>query len=103
MKSYEAMFIFRPGLTEDQQKALVDKMENVLKDNQAEIRSSETFGRRALAYEVNKQKEGLYYLIEFSSKPGSNVVGNLKNACKINEDVIRVLVLSKQAQKPSAG
>ena len=94
MQAYEAMFIFRPDLEEERQKKLIGELENVLKQNQATIENSNIFGRRSLAYELNKCKEGFYYLMNFSAA-GEAVIPNLKRACKINEDVLRLLVIKR--------
>lgn len=95
MPAYEAMFIFRPDLEEEKQKKLVGELENILRQNQAELEHSGLFGRRSLAYEINKFKEGLYYLMNFSAS-GEAVIPNLKRACKINENVLRLLVVKKK-------
>jgi len=95
--AYEAMIIFRPGLGEEEQKARVSEVENILKENQAALQSSQVFGKRRLAYEINKYKEGLYYLINFSASGGA-AVSRLKAACNINENVLRVLVVKKEAK-----
>ena len=97
MSAYEAMFIFRPDLKEEEQKALVAEIENIIKQNQAQIENSQVFGRRQLAYEINKYQEGLYYLINFSTQ-ASAVVAMLKKACGINEKVLRTLVIRKKAK-----
>ena len=94
MPSYEAMFIFKPDLKEEEQKTLVDKLENVLKENQAKIENKQVFGRRRLAYQINKYEEGLYYLINFSAQM-SAVPSKLKHFCNINEDVLRVLIIKR--------
>lgn len=95
MTSYEAMFIFKPDLKEEEQKALTGELENILKENQTKIESSQVFGRRYLAYEINKYKEGLYYLINFSTQD-QPVIAKLKQACNINENVLRTLVIKKR-------
>lgn len=95
MPAYEAMFIFRPGLKDEDQKKLVETLENILKEDQAEIENSRVFGRRKLAYEIDKCKEGLYYLINFSHPTGS-VVSRLKMNCNINEDVLRALIVKRR-------
>ncbi|MBL7084816.1 MAG: 30S ribosomal protein S6 [Candidatus Omnitrophica bacterium] len=98
MAAYEAMFIFKPDLKEEEQKALVDDLENILKENQSEIVNSQVFGRRQLAYEINKHKEGLYYLMDFSTQAGA-VVSKLKRACNINENVLRTLIVKKNSKE----
>ncbi len=94
MSAYEAMFIFKPSLKEEEQKALISELENVLKANQAKIENMQLFGRRHLAYNINKEQEGIYYLINFSAQP-QTVVQSLKHACNINENVLRTLVIRK--------
>jgi len=98
LTSYEAMLIFKPNLKEDQQKALLAELENVLKGEQAEVENRQLFGKRQLAYEINKCKEGLYYLINFSAQAGA-VVSKLKQAVKLNEDILRVLIVKKRAKQ----
>jgi len=93
------MFIFKPGLKEEEQKALIAELESILKQDQGEMQSSQVFGKRRLAYEINKCKEGLYYLINFSAQAGA-VVSRLKVACNINEKVLRVLIIKKKQKKP---
>lgn len=97
MKMYEAMIIFRPGLSEKEQKAEFHKLENLLKEAQAQIANAGVFGKRLLAYEIKKCKEGLYYLIGFSTQDPA-VISKLKKHCSINENILRVLIVKKQAE-----
>ena len=92
--AYEAMFVFQPDLKEEEQKAQAAELENILKQNQATVENAQVFGRRRLAYEINKCKEGFYYLINFSTE-NSAVVAKLKKVCGINENVLRTLVIRK--------
>ncbi|MFH1046373.1 MAG: 30S ribosomal protein S6 [Candidatus Omnitrophota bacterium] len=101
MSAYEAMFIFRPDINEEAHKALVQEMENIIKNNQATITESQMYGRKQLAYEIKKCKEGLYHLINFSALTGV-VPDQLKHACSINESVIRVLILKREEKKLKA-
>lgn len=98
MTSYEAMLIFKPNLKEDQQKALLTELENVLKGEQAKVGNTQLFGKRQLAYEINKCKEGLYYLMNFSTQMGAPV-SKLKQAAKLNENILRVLIVKKRAKQ----
>lgn len=97
MSVYEAMFILRPGLSEEDQNKVVSELEKILKQNQAEITNSQVFGKRQLAYEIKKCREGLYYLIDFSSSSGT-AVAKLKQACIINESVLRVLITKEKVK-----
>ncbi len=94
MSAYEAMVIFKPSLKEEEQKTLVSGLENILKEGQATLEKTQLFGQRQLAYEIDKCQEGLYYLIDFSAQK-EDVVAKLKQACNINENVLRALVIKK--------
>jgi small subunit ribosomal protein S6 len=94
VQAYEAMFIFRPGLKEEEQKALIEGLEKILTENQAKKENSQALGKRYLAYEINKNKEGVYYLLNFSSPTGT-VVSKLNHSCKLNENVLRTLIIKK--------
>ncbi|MCQ9207796.1 MAG: 30S ribosomal protein S6 [Omnitrophica bacterium] len=98
MATYEAMFIFKPNLTEEGQKELTAKLEKLLQENQAVLENSQVFGRRQLAYEIDKQKEGLYYLMNFSSGV-SAVIPKLKYLCNIDENVLRILIVKKESKE----
>ena len=92
MPSYEAMLVLKPALKEEEQKTLLAELENILKENQAEIKNKQLFGRRQLAYELNRCTEGIYYLIDFSAL-APTVVAKLRHACKINENILRVMII----------
>ena len=97
MPAYEALFILKPDLKEEEQKSLIESLENLLKDNKASIEASEVYGKRQLAYEIKKVKEGLYYLIQFTS--GGAVCAKLKHACNVNENVVRLLVTKRDIKR----
>ncbi|MBN3038290.1 MAG: 30S ribosomal protein S6 [Candidatus Omnitrophica bacterium] len=97
MPAYEVMFIFKPELSEEQQQKLVGELENILKENKVNIENSQPYGKRRLAYEIKKSREGLYYLMNFSASDGS-VCKKLNHACNINENILRVLMIKKEAK-----
>lgn len=94
---YEAMIILRPGLSEEEQKTVVGQLEGILQQDKAELKNSQVFAKRQLAYAINNYKEGLYYLINFSTEQGS-VVAKLKKAASINENVLRTLVIKRRGK-----
>ncbi|MBN2096979.1 MAG: 30S ribosomal protein S6 [Candidatus Omnitrophica bacterium] len=102
MPAYEAMFIFKPEINEQEEKLLVTELEKLLKENQANIENSQAYGRRQLAYPINKCSEGIYYLINFSTA-SSDAVPRLKHACKINERILRALVTRTASKEEKNG
>ena len=63
MNKYEIMFIVKPDLEESNIKAVLDSAKNVLESKGAKILEVKEMGQRELAYEINKYKNGYYFLI----------------------------------------
>ena len=67
MRKYEIMYIIRPGVEEEAQKALVERFAGVLTNNGAEIINTKEWGKRRLAYEINDLREGFYMILNVNS------------------------------------
>jgi len=97
LKTYEAVFILTPVLSDAQMKDTVEKFKKVLTDHKAEITSAEHWGLKKLAYPIMQKSTGFYNLIEFTGEPG--VVENLELEFRRDEKVMRFLTtaLNKHA------
>ena len=93
MKRYEIMFIVRSDITEEERKNIVVSLEKTFTDNKAKITLSKEIGQRELAYEIKKCKSGYYYLYNIEAKD-DKAVNEFKRIAKIEENVIRDLVLN---------
>ena len=89
MNNYETVFILTPVLSDAQMKEAVEKIEDVLKSQKAEIVNEENWGLRKLAYPINKKSTGFYQLIEFTANP--SIVDVLETQFRRDERVIRFL------------
>ena len=89
MNHYETVFILTPVLSDDQMKEAVEKFNDVLKANGAEIVNEELWGLRKLAYPIQKKSTGFYVLVEFEGEP--TIVKKLETAFRRDERVIRFL------------
>ena len=89
MNHYETVFILTPVLSDDQMKEAVEKFNDVLKANGAEIVNEELWGLRKLAYPIQKKSTGSYVLVEFEGEP--TIVKKLETAFRRDERVIRFL------------
>lgn len=94
MQAYEAMFIFRPGLQDEEHKGLLGKIEGVLKEQKAESVNIQLFGKRQLAYEIEHCKDGTYYLVNFSAEDNT-IPDKLKHLSAVNEKILRILIVKK--------
>ena len=94
MRNYETMFILKPELEEEAIIAAVARFEDVVKNGGGEVIKTDRWGKRRLAYEVNGNIEGYYLLMNFKAPTG--VAQELDRVLKINDDVIRHLVIKKE-------
>ena len=89
MQLYETIYIVKQDVSADALKAVEEKYESLLKLNKATIDYKENWGFRNLAYKIDNNKKGYYYLIVFNSKP--NAVAEMERNFKIDENIIRFL------------
>ena len=97
VRNYETVFILTPVLNEGQVQETVEKFTQVLKENSADLISSEAWGLRKLAYPIQKKSTGYYFCLSFTGS--NNIVDLLELAYRRDERVIRFLttVLDKHA------
>lgn len=94
MKKYEIMYIIRPNMEEEAQKALVERFANVLTTNGAEITNAKEWGKRRLAYEINDFREGVYVVSKVNASAAA--VQEFERLAKISEDIIRHIVVREE-------
>ena len=91
MNKYEAMFIVKPDLSEEERKALFNQIGDAVTKNQGDISGSSVWAeRKKLYFPLKKQLEGMYYLMNFSLPPLA--VKDIRHAYKLNENILRVLI-----------
>lgn len=97
MRSYEILYVIRPDIEEDAKKALVERFDNLLTSNGAEIVESKEWGKRRLAYEIQDYKEGFYQIIKLNSEV--EATNEFERLVKISNDIIRhIIVRDEQAE-----
>lgn len=95
MREYELMYIIQPSIEEDAKKALVQRFDEILTSNGAEIIESKEWGKRRLAYEINDLREGFYQIVKVNA--GSEAINEYTRLANINEDIIRHIAVRKEA------
>lgn len=91
MNLYENIFIGRQDLSQQQIDALGVSLGLFVTQNKGEVVRSEYCGFRSLAYPIKKNYKGHYYIIQM--KAPVNVIDELNRMMKINEDIIRHLIV----------
>ncbi|WP_044749264.1 30S ribosomal protein S6 [Bacillus alveayuensis] len=94
MRKYEIMYIIRPNMEDEERKALVERFNNVLTENGAEITEVKEWGKRRLAYEIKDFRDGYYMIVNVVSEP--KAVQEFDRLAKINEDIIRHIVVKEE-------
>lgn len=89
MRKYELMYIIRPDVETEAVEATVSKFQGII-SNGGEITKHDVIGKRRLAYEIRKFREGTYVLVKFNATP--DVVKELDRVMRITDEVIRHLV-----------
>ena len=87
MRKYELMYIIQPAIEEDAKKALVERFQDILTSNGAEIIEAKEWGKRRLAYEINDLREGFYQILKVTAD--SKAIDEYTRLANINEDIIR--------------
>jgi len=95
MREYELMYIMQPAIEEEAKKALVERFNEILTSNGAEIIESKEWGKRRLAYEINDLREGFYQIVKVNA--GSEAINEYTRLANINEDIIRHIAINKEA------
>ncbi len=93
MNSYESLIIFNSNLDEEAIKAGIEKVTTLIANHGGKVESIEEWGKKKLAYEINKQAEGYYVLVIFSSNP--EFIDELQRTYNITDDVIKYIVLKR--------
>ena len=92
VRKYECVFIVRPNLDDESVDRTVAGVEEYIKGLGGAILSTDKKGRRRLAYEVEKMRDGFYVMTRFEAKP--EVVAQVKRMMMLSEEIIRSLIVS---------
>lgn len=94
MRKYEIMYIVRSDLEEAAVQAVVEKFQGII-NNGGEVTKLNVMGKRRLAYEINKFRDGIYVLVNFTATP--EVVKELDRVLRITDEVIRFMIVQDVA------
>ena len=95
LRAYEVMVILDPDLEERTVAPSLDTYLNVVRKDGGSVEKVDVWGRRRLAYEVNKNSEGIYAVIELQAEPAT--VKELDRQLTLNESVLRTKVIRPSA------
>ena len=88
---YEVTYIIRPTIDEEAAERVANVVDEYIKNQGGTIQSTDKKGRRRLAYEVKKMKDGYYVTTVFTIKPDKVAV--IKRMMTLSEDITRSLIV----------
>lgn len=104
MKKYEAMFIIKPDLKDEEKTATMKSIKEQITKQQGTVTADQVWAeRRKLAFDLfpiggqTRFKEGMYYLVNFDCIPAS--IDVLKGLYSLNENILRFLIVKLDEKK----
>ena len=91
MPKYEHVFICRQDLTSAQAETVAEEFKGTLNENGGKVVDSEYWGLRSIAYRMNKNRKGHYFL--FKSDSSAKAVAEMERLMNIHEDIMRFLTI----------
>ena len=96
---YETMYILRPDIAEDEVTNHIDKYNKLLEEFGGTILDSQMRGKRRLAYQIAKHREGVY--VQLSHQGNGQHIFKIEKAMRLSEDVIRYMTVKQEGPLPT--
>ena len=90
MNKYESVIIINPSVDEEGMKTLIQKFTDII-NNEGKVESVDEIGKKRLAYEIKKNKEGYYVIFNFEAKP--ELIAELERNYRITDEVLKFIVV----------
>lgn len=94
MKPYETLFFTEPEIEESALETLISKVETAITKNGGQVEKVDRWGKRNLAFEVEKHTEGNYVLVNFQGS--AKDLNELERTYLINQTILRFLTTKRQ-------
>jgi len=101
LKRYEIVAIVKADLTDDDLAAIIERSQTIITDRKGIIAKVDKWGKRRLAYEINKQKDGFYFLIDFAGD--GPIVAEIERNFKIDDRILKFMTVKKEGAVTSEG
>lgn len=100
MRRYELMLVLRPDVPDDRSQAVIDRTTRQIVTSGGQIVKVAPWGRRRLAYPIERHREGSYHIVLFEAP--SDAISELERSLLITEELLRHLVTRvERAARPS--
>lgn len=96
MTKYEIMFIVKATLEETALNNITKEVQKLITDNKSKVIEFKDMGRKKLAYPINKEISGFYYLMNVEAN--KETIEEFDRKLRINENILRHLILNKESE-----
>ncbi len=97
MRHYENLVIVKPTLTEEEIKNTIAFVEEVLTSNGAEIIARDAMGMKKLAYPIEKNARGYFYVMYYKAAPSA--ISEIERRFRINEEILRFVTMKYDSKR----
>ncbi len=98
MNKYEIVYIFRSSLTSEELDAKLQNFHALLTRDAGQISAVEHWGKRQLAYPINKERNGYYIVAQFETEPAS--LPDFERILKLDDQILRYLIVLSEGELP---
>ena len=92
MNKYESVVIINPNVEENTLKELIERFQTLI-NTDGKVEQVNELGKKKLAYEIKKNKEGYYVVYDFEANP--SLIAELERNYRITDEVIKFIVIKK--------
>ena len=92
MNKYESVVIINPNVEENALKELIERFQTLI-NTDGKVEQVNELGKKKLAYEINKNKEGYYVVYDFEANP--SLIAELERNYRITDEIIKFIVVKK--------
>jgi len=102
MRNYELLLIIRATLDDAGVNGVVEAVAELIEAHNGDVLATKAWGRRKLAYPINKQAEGVYFLIRTAISPAA--LQEIEFSLKLNENLLRYMLVKEliKVEEPAA-
>jgi small subunit ribosomal protein S6 len=100
MNHYELLFVLKPTLTDEETKTQIEKIQDNITAQDANIVATDDMGMRKLAYPVEKNERG-YYTVAYFQAPGASIA-EIERLLRINEEILKFMTVKYTNKKEIA-
>lgn len=94
MRKYETIYILEADLDDDARKAVIERFKGIIENHGGTVDEIDEWGKRRLAYPINKKMEGYYVLMNITCTP--DAAKDLERVFKITNGLMRYIVVQKE-------